>query len=175
MNDTPQEPEPDSPRTRARTKKIPRLLQSPDGSIIHLTGKQRGIIRRLPTADNFISIADEMRCSPSLVTQTYKLPAVQEYLRGQMEAAGITHGLLMGRLREGIDATKEGKGTIIDKDSGTIKADQVVDYGERREHVKLALRLQGLDTPAPDGGDTVTNNSIYNIVIQAREKRGLDK
>jgi len=161
--------------TRARKGKIPATLVNKDGSLLHLTKKQRGIIRRIPTADKFKDIADEMRCSQGTVSKTYKLPAVQELLRKEMEAVGITHGLLMTRIKEGIDATKEGKGSVVDKETGTIKADQVVDYGERREHVKLALRLQGLDTVSDDKGDTITSNTIYNIVIQARANRGLDK
>lgn len=125
----------------------------------------RSIVRRIPTAKNIPEIAHEMKCSKGMVYHTLHIPAVQQYLREQMESAGITHGLLMKRIREGLDATKE------DRAGG-----ERPDHGERREHVKLALRLQGLDTPAQeDKGDTVTNNSIYNIVIQARANRGLNE
>lgn len=153
----------DKARSRARSAKIPATLTNPDGSITHLSKKQRGIIRRIPTADKFRDISDEMKCSNTTVSKTYHLPAVQQYLREQMEAAGITHGLLMERLREGLDATKE------DRAGG-----ERTDFGERREHIKLALRLQGMDT-APDKEDAAatTPQSIYNIVINARINRGL--
>lgn len=149
--------------TRARAK-VPKILKAPNGEVIKLTRKMRSIVTRIPTAKDVAAIADEMNCSKGMVYHTMRIPAVQQYLKEQMESAGITHGLLMERIREGLDATKEDR-------AGGERAD----FGERREHVKLALRLQGLDTPAQeDKGDTVTNNSIYNIVIQARQARGLD-
>lgn len=151
------------PRTRARAK-VPKILQSPNGEVIKLTRKMRSIVTRIPTAKNVGEIADEMNCSKGMVYHTLKIPAVQEYLRQQMEAVGITHGLLMQRIREGLDATKE------DRAGG-----ERPDHGERREHVKLALRLQGMDTAPEQQGDTVTNNTLYQIVINAREQRGIDK
>ena len=154
---------------RTRVKKIPRVLMSPDGNVIHLSGKQRGILRRIPTADNFKTIAHEMKCSPALVSITYRLPAVQQYLREQMELAGITHGLLMGRIREGLDATKQGRG--VDENG---KPENIPDHAERREHVKLALRLQGLDTLPDPGQQGQSAQNIYNIVINARNSRGLE-
>jgi hypothetical protein len=90
-----------------------------------------------------------------------------------MEAAGVTHGLLMQRIREGLDATTRKGG--FDKEGNLLKGEERPDTAERREHVKLALRLQGLDTPAEDKESTVTNNTLYNIVIQARAARKLDK
>lgn len=163
--------QPGPSRARAKT---PKILQSPNGEVVKLTRKMRSIITRIPTAKDVGEIADEMNCSKGMVYHTLRIPAVQEYLKSQMEAAGITHGLLMQRIREGIDATKEGKGSVVDKESGTIKADQVVDFGERRANVELALKLQGLSQAAPEpGGQTINNNILFNIVQAARDKRGL--
>lgn len=163
--------------TRARRpNKIPANMVNPiDKSVTHLSRKQRSIIKRLPIAESMGAIADELHCSKGYVSQTFHLPAVQDYLRAQLEAAGATHGKIFQRIAEGLDATKEGKGATIDKETGQIKVTQIVDFAERREHAKLALKLEGYDTaPQDDKGDTITNNSIYNIVIQARQARGLD-
>lgn len=171
LEDTPSNTNPSdsntNPRTRARSvKKIPANIVNPiDKTVTHLTRKQRSIIRRLPDADSMGDIAKEVKCSKGYVSLTYKLPAVQQYLREQLEAAGVTHGLLMKRVREGLDATKE------DRAGG-----ERVDYGERRENVKLALEIQGLKNPKVEGGgDTTTNTTLYQIVINARGQRGLDK
>ena len=160
--------------TRARkTSKIPAVLPTPDGSLCHLTKKMRGIMRRLPVADTMTDIADEMNCSEALVRQTFKLPAVQMYLRQQLEAAGVTHGLLMSRIREGLDATQ--RKDSFDKAGRLLKGEERPDYTERREHTKLALRLQGLDaTPDKDEAGAVTHQSIYNIVLNARAARGIE-
>jgi hypothetical protein len=149
--------------TRARTN-VPKILKSPNGDVIKLTRKMRGIIRRIPTAKTQNQIAVDMKCDRSMVGHVLHMPAVQQYLREQMESAGITHGLLMQRLREGLDATKE------DKAGG-----ERVDFSERREHTKLALRLQGLDNiPEEKENTQITNNTLFNIVINARKNRGLE-
>jgi len=160
------QPDSDNPQlshTRARTtKKIPANIKNSDGSYTHLTRKQRSIIRRIPTADSFGQIANELRCSKGYVSDTYHLPAVQNYIKTQLDAAGATHGKIFQRIAEGLDATKE------DRAGG-----ERPDFGERRESAKLALRIQGLDTVPEDRENTVTNNTIFNIVIQARKDRGL--
>lgn len=151
-----------NPPTRARAK-VPKILQSPNGEVIKLTRKMRSIVTRIPTAKNVGEIAEEMHCSKGMVYHTMRLPAVQEYLRGLMESAGITHGLLMQRIREGLDATQVTK-------TGSLHPD----FAQRHKTAMDCLRLQGLSAPQeqPDPGQSAGN--IYNIVINAREGRGLE-
>jgi len=152
------------PKRATRARPIPGILPNPDGTVQKLSKKMRGIVRRIPTANKLDDIAAEMRCSRDTVSRTFHLPAVQSYLRTQLEAAGITHGLLMTRIREGLDATKEGRDG------------ERVDHSERRANVELALKLQGLAAPAPVAGESqgINSTTIFNIVLQARERRGLE-
>jgi hypothetical protein len=143
----------------------PVTLPDPNGNgIVRLSPTQQRIVTKLKTSCTQKSIAQDLRCSQGRVSLTFKMPAVQAYLRAQLEAAGVTDGLLMKRIREGIDAKKEAK-------TGKGK---IVDYTERREHVKLALRLQGLDAQREDEAGAVTKNTLIQIIMQAEKDRGLN-
>ena len=151
--------------TRARKpNKIPANLINPiDKSVTHLSKKQRSIIRRLPIADSMQQIADDLHCSKGYVSDTFKLPAVQDYLRRSLDAAGATHGKIFKRLAEGLDATRE---SADGKDRP--------DFRQRHTTAMDCLRLQGLSAPPEQGDQGQSAGTIYNIVINARESRGLE-
>jgi hypothetical protein len=165
MTDTPiDNSQPLNSGTRARNpNKIPANIKNPDGSLQHLTKKQRSIIKRLPTSESMGSIANELHCSKGYVSQTFHLPAVQLFIKNELDAAGAPQGKIFKRIAEGLDATQE------DRAGG-----ERPDFGQRHKTAMDILKLEGLNNPVDDkSGDTVNNTSIYNIVINARKNRGL--
>jgi len=151
--------------TRARAyKKIPANIVNPiDKSITHLSRKQRSIIRHLPDADSMSQIAHDLRCSKGYVSLTFHLPAVQDYIKKCMDATGATNGKIFKRLAEGLDATRE-----------TAKGEDKPDYTQRHKSAMDILKLEGLSSVPDQDANPITSNTIFNIVLQARDARGLD-
>lgn len=160
-------------RKRAPYKAVPANLPDPNtGQLIKIKPKQRAIVRALETSGSVAEAARVAGASNVYAHNTFKLPAVQQYLKEQLEAAGVSHGKIMTRIAEGLDATERKE--YLTKAGQLLQGQERPDYQERREHVKLALRLQGLDAAATEEGNTISSQSIYNIVINAREARGLE-
>lgn len=153
-------------RPKSAYKHVPANLEDPKtGKVTKLTPMRRAVVRALVDSDSMADAANRAGVAVATVTNTWKMPAVQQYLREQLEAAGVTHGLIMQRIREGLDATK-----------GKDKYNKArPDFAERRATAQLALRLQGLSEADKEEGGSVSANNIFNIVIAAREARNLDK
>lgn len=161
-------------RKPAPYKAVPANLPDPNtGQLVKIKPKQRAIVRALETSGSVAEAARIAGASNVYAHNTFKLPAVQQYLKEQLEAAGVTHGKIMQRIAEGLDATERKE--YLTKAGQLLQGQERPDYQERREHVKLALRLQGLDAAATEEGNNISSQSIYNIVINARVARGLEE
>jgi len=55
-----------------------------------------------------------------------------------LEAAGVSNERLARRMREGLDAT------VVHHQTMHSRREVLIDFGERREMVELALRVKGL-------------------------------
>ena len=95
---------------------------------------------------------------------------IRAVIEAEMERQGLTIPALVGKMREGLDATSvrqfNEKGTII-------QAPPLTDFPTRKTYLDTAFRLRGALTPVADEplvGDPV---NIAVIVIQERERRGL--
>ena len=152
---------------------IPAALPIPAQEYKTLTDKQRRIIAAIKEHGPNADAARAAHTSQSLVKHTFKLPAVQQYLREELDRIGATDEKILKVINEGLSATQ--RRDSFSKSGQLLKGEELPDHSERREAAKLALKLKGLDnTPDPEAGGGVTNQSIFNIVIQARAARGLE-
>ena len=154
-------------------KKVPAMLINPKTlKIERKTNTERTVIAAIQRHGPTTAAAQAAGVSPSTISRAFKLPAVQQYLREQLDAAGATDEKILRVINEGLSATTRRDG--FSKSGALLKGEERPDYSERREAAKLALRLKGLDTaPDKDEAGGVTNNTIFNIVMQARAARGL--
>lgn len=170
----PPPPKPEPPPPPVMPSQIPKFLSIPGQSQVQaLTSKQRAAVAGLLRhgADTKLA-AQAAGVSTYQIDKTFKLPAVQQYLTEQLDRAGATDAKIAQRIAEGLDAVTQRES--FDKTGRLLKGTERPDYTERREAARLALRLKGLEEKPEDDGGGVTNQSIYNIVINAREARGLD-
>lgn len=152
---------------------IPAALPVPAVEYKQLTTKQRRIIAAIKEHGPNSEAARAAHTSHDLVTKTFRLPAVQQYLREELDRIGATDEKILKVINDGLTATQ--RRDSFSKSGQLLKGEELPDHSERREAAKLALRLKGLDqAPDPDQAGGVTNNTIFNIVMQARAARGLE-
>ena len=164
---------PAAPPRRLTGLQVPPLLSQPGSSQIQrLSDKQRAAVAAIQKHGMTSRAAQAAGVAPATINKTFKLPAVQQYLAEQLEAAGATDSKIARRIAEGLDAVEQKE--AFDKSGRLLKGAERPNYTERREAAKLALRLKGMDTQDKEDASAITNQSIYNIVIQARGARGLD-
>jgi len=65
-------------------------------------------------------------------------PHVHAVMNAILEAAGVSNERLARRMREGLDAT------VVHHQTMHSRREVLIDFGERREMVELALRVKGL-------------------------------
>ena len=161
-------------RALSQFQDVPPFLAVPDSYDVEpLSTAQRAVVSAAKRHGKDIKkIRQATGVCYETVRKTLKLPAVQNYMAKILDKAGATDSKIAARIAEGLDATTQ-KETFT-KAGKLLKGTERPDYTERREAARLALRLKGLDM-APEGEDTgATNQSIYNIVINARQARGFD-
>lgn len=165
---------PGTPPAPVTPRHIPKFLSIPGSYKVQpLDYKERAAVAAIRRHGyNVAEASRDAKVSPELIRRTFKLPAVQQYLSDLLHAAGATDAKIAQRIAEGLDAVTQRES--FDKTGRLLKGTERPDYTERREAARLALRLKGLEEKPEDDGGGVTNQSIYNIVINAREARGLD-
>lgn len=132
-------------------KKIPRVMVDEiTGSAVELTKKQTTFLRHVDEK-GVNGAAEFAKISHDLATTTLKLPAVQQYMRKCLWAAGVTDELIAKKIAEGLDATTQKEHVV---DGSLVLGSEFIDYEQRGKYIDRAMRVSGLDKPpaeAPAG------------------------
>ena len=133
-------------------RKIPRVMTDENtGDSVELTKKQCTFLRHV-NEKGTSGAAQFAKIDNELAHFTLKLPAVQQYMRKVLWAAGVTDEKIALRIAEGLDATTQKD--FLTKEGDVIQGLEHVDYEQRGKYVDRALKLKGLEKSpavAPDG------------------------
>ena len=145
-------------------KKIPRVMVDEiTGSAVELTKKQTTFLRHVDEK-GINGAAEFAKISHDLATTTLKLPAVQQYMRKCLWAAGVTDDLIAKKIAEGLEAVTQ-KEHVVD---GRLEmGSEFIDYEQRGKYIDRATRLGGLDRPAaePPGGSLPPGISLVGLTV----------
>lgn len=151
---------------------IPNFLPNSDGNLLPTTPPQRKFIKMLAKGKDFKKSYVKSEISSQQAYNIVKYPQVQVYLKAKLEEAGITDNKIFKRIKEGLDAKEQkeflGAGGVI------VKGEKKPDYEQRGKYIDRVLKLKGYLQQAEEGNaTTINNNTLYQIVVKAREERGL--
>lgn len=140
---------PGAPRN-PKSAKVPRaFVDENTGSVVEIAKKDQTFLRHYAELGRE-GAAKYANISGGRADHILKLPAIQQYLRNALQAAGVTDTKLATRIAEGLDATVPAKEFVVKNVDGstslaTGKAD-VPDMDQRGKYIDRALRVQGMDS-----------------------------
>lgn len=130
--------------------KVPRIFVDPlTGGIVEIAKKDQTFLRQFPALGRN-GAADYANISKGRADHLMKLPAIQQYLRNVLQAAGVTDEKIAQRVAEGLDATSQKE--FSDGKGGVIAGEEKPDHDQRGKFVDRALKMMGMEKPEVAAG-----------------------